>query len=247
MYRLVSTYIQHIMPSGGGNVESILPAGYTQLKCIIAEPQESSSEQVYFRVTSSYGVTFDMRDAIEFMYKPVQNINSYPVSSSDSYLWVYNKSSYPTYEVAIHFPVYSNRRCFASYYTRRASSSSSSTSFKVTCYISDDSSYEDIYYHVKLSRDNSSSYLEANDIRSSTGNTGTISYNTFCFMGYVGFSSFYAPGKYDYLKIYDWSTNELKLHWVPALEDATGIAGFYDVVNNKFIAPKQGVAAYETL
>lgn len=234
MRRLVSTYTQHIMPSGGGNVESILPDGYTQLKCIIIPEGGTSSNTPYFHDELNYNAL----DTIEVKYKPVENLFSTIGSNRALVLGGDNKR-------LIDF---------------RGASSSSGARFMnyininyanqhITIEVEENGTYPIRYYEMKSETDD---LLQTNFyVNGLYGNTDysedRVLTDIYLGSGVTGYTNQFALGSYEYLKITSYSTKENILHYVPALEDATGIAGFYDVVNNKFIAPKQGVAAYETL
>ena len=209
-------------------MDSILPHGYKQLKCIISEAQPNNSENLVFEYVFSYSA----KDTIEIKYRPIENIftkasNPSPYFYDDGYIDLRRPKT------DVFFTNYFNIRLGAN---------------NARVQIGSSSSYEEKYYKLKAYTDNENyTHLSVDDTDVYVNFYSDYESNQFNLCGNPSDASRYAFGCYEYFKITDYNSNELKLDWIPALEEATGIAGFFDIVNNKFVAPSQGVAGYENL
>lgn len=226
-----------VSPSGSSPTPpSPVPAGYTQLKCIIISPGDPLSTTPYFHDTLNYNAL----DTIEVKYKPIENMfsivpsNAPVLFSSDIYRFIdfRNKtSSDPYYRFMDYLNIMTSEQ-------------------HIQINVASDE-YPVIDYELKSERDDLlHSHFYVNELE------GEMNYSkdealTDVYLGGMGdvpsFENRYALGSYCQLKITSYTDKKVVLHWIPALENVTNIAGFYDVINKKFIAPARGAVGYETL
>lgn len=232
-----------ISPSGSSPTPpSILPEGYTQLKCIISNKVSDYSQALLFQYKYDEPIG-NINDKMEISFCPIEGFYS-------DNLWhdlVY-------YGINIIVNQSPQEKTYPISGIIAGKTDNNGTFFQNVNYPNMNeligiSLTEGEYNNIQSFVQDNVQYLTINNNTISQQRTYDLengSIQSIIVGGRYNGSNVWSWGKYEFLKFYN-SNNDLILHWLPAMKDDTQEVGFYDIVNNTFILPVQGTPGYETL
>lgn len=231
-----------VSPKGSPTPPSPVPAGYTQLKCIISNKVSDYSQALLFQYKYAEPIG-NINDKMEISFWPIDDFYSDNLWHDLIYyspnLVVNTSPAEKTYPSAgIIAGKTDNTGTFSQNINYPNINELIGVSLTLRQYNNIQAFIQDNVQYLSINN-NTISQGRAYDIEN-----GII--QSIVLGGRYNGSNVWGWGKYEFLKFYN-SSGNLILHWIPAMKNDTQEVGFYDVVNNTFILPIQGTPGYETL